>query len=198
MSISEILAKPRPHTIADYEALPEGAPYQLIGGELVMSPAPKPLHQNSALRLARKMADFADIGDAAEVIMSPIDVYFDDGDAYQPDIIVISTERLDIIGEKNVQGAPDIIVEVLSSNAKHDLVEKREVYEAHGVREYWILDPDRKSIDVLENVQGKFGNEFRLYSRGRDGTGSVESKVLEGFSVELAYIFAPFRKKPMA
>jgi Uma2 family endonuclease len=88
------------------------------------------------------------------------------------------------------------IVEVLSSNAKHDLVEKKEVYEASGVREYWIVDSERKSIDVLENVQGKFGNEFRLFSRGRSGVGSVESKVLEGFAIELEYVFAPFRKPP--
>lgn len=183
------------YTLADYEALPEGSPYQLIAGEFVMSPAPKPLHQNSALRLARKMAAFADTSDAGEVIMSPIDVYFDDVDAYQPDIIFIATQHLGIIGEKNIQGAPDIIVEVLSSNAKHDLVEKKDVYEASGVKEYWIVDPDRKSIDVLENVQGKYGNEFRVFSRGRNGTGSVESKVLEGFAIELAYVFAPFRKQ---
>mgnify|MGYP002784240012 CR=1 FL=1 len=77
------------------------------------------------------------------------------------------------------------------------MVDKREMYEFQGVREYWIVDIDRKSIDVLENVQGKFGNEFRLFSRGCGGTASVESKVWEGFSVELAYIFAPLRKKPI-
>lgn len=163
-----------------------------------MSPAPKPYHQKSVGRIYALLDAFVAELQLGEAFLSPIDVYFDNNEAYQPDIIFISTERLDIIGEKNIQGAPDIVVEVLSSNAKYDLVDKREMYESEGVREYWIVDIDRKSIDVLENVQGKFGNEFRLFSRGRGGTGSVESKVLEGFSVELAYIFAPLRKKPIA
>ena len=183
------------YTLADYEMLPEGAPYQLIAGDFVMSPAPKPYHQSNAGRIYVQLLLFTDERDLGVVLMSPIDVYFDQGDAYQPDIVFVSADRLDSIGEKNIQGAPDIIVEVLSSNAKHDLVEKKDVYEASGVKEYWIVDPDRKSIDVLENVQGKYGNEFRVFSRGRNGVGSVESKVLEGFAIELAYVFAPFKKQ---
>jgi Uma2 family endonuclease len=182
------------YTLADYEMLPEGAPYQLIAGDFVMSPAPIPYHQKSVGRIYALLDAFVEEHLLGETFLSPIDVYFDESDAYQPDIIFIATQRLGIIGEKNIQGAPDIIVEVLSSNAKHDLVEKKDVYEASGVKEYWIVDPERKSIDVLENVQGKFGNEFRLFSRGRNGSGSVESKVLEGFAIELAYVFAPFKK----
>ena len=191
-----MLTTSRRYTLADYEALPEGAPYQLIAGSLVMSPAPIPYHQKYVGRIYALLDAFVDDHWLGETFLSPIDVYFNEMDAYQPDIIFIAAHRLGIIGEKNVQGAPDIIVEVLSSNAKHDLVEKKEVYEASGVREYWIVDSERKSIDVLENVQGKFGNEFRLFSRGRSGVGSVESKVLEGFAIELEYVFAPFRKPP--
>lgn len=183
------------YTLADYEALPEGAPYQLIHGELVMSPAPKPIHQTNALRLARIMAAFAEERELGEVFISPIDVYFNDDNAFQPDVVFVSTEQLGIIGETNIQGIPDLVVEILSSNAKRDLVDKKDVYEAFGVKEYWIIDPERKSIDVLENTLGKYGNEFRLYSRARNGEGAVESKVLAGLSVEAAYIFAPIRKK---
>jgi Uma2 family endonuclease len=182
-------------TLADYEALPEGAPYQFITGELIMSPAPKPFHQSSVLRLARGMAAFAEEYELGEVFVSPIDVYFPNGDVYQPDILFISLERLEIIGEKNIQGVPDIVVEVLSSNAAYDLGEKKDTYEAFGVKEYWIIDSERESIDVLENVVGKYGNEFRVYSRGRKGEGAVESNVLHGFSIDLSYVFAPFKKK---
>ncbi len=190
-----MLATAQKYTLADYEALPEGAPYQLIHGELVISPTPTPYHQKILGRILCKVLKFAEQSDLGQVFPSPIDVYFNDDNAYQPDVVFVSTERLDIIGETNVQGAPDLVVEVLSSNAKRDLVDKKDVYEAFGVKEYWIIDPERKSIDVLENTLGKYGNEFRLYSRARNGEGAVESKVLTGLSVEAGYVFAPLHKK---
>jgi Uma2 family endonuclease len=187
-------ATARQHTLADYETLPEGAPFQLIGGRLVMSPAPKLFHQNATLRMVRRIVEFLDDNDIGVVFIAPIDVYLSSANAYQPDLVFIAEGNLDIIGEANIQGVPDLVVEVLSSNASYDLGEKRDVYESCGVREYWIVDPERKSIDVLENVQGKLGNEFRVYSRARQGTGSVESKVLTGFTLDAAYVFAPIRR----
>ncbi|TAE26600.1 MAG: Uma2 family endonuclease [Candidatus Kapaibacterium sp.] len=190
-----MLAIAQKYTLADYEALPEGAPYQLIHGELVVSPTPTVYHQKVLGHTFYEIAKFVERNEHGEVFASPIDVYFNEDNAYQPDVVFVSTKRLDIIGETNIQGAPDLVVEVLSSNAKRDLVDKKDVYEAFGVKEYWILDPERKSIDVLENTLGKYGNEFRLYSRARNGEGAVESKVLAGLSVEAAYIFAPLHKK---
>ena len=190
-----MLVTAQKYTLADYEALPESAPYQLIHGELVMSSAPKPFHQKTTGRIYALFDAFVEEHGLGEVLPSPIDVYFNEDNAYQPDVVFVSTERLNIISETNIQGAPDLVVEVLSSNAKGDLVDKKDVYEAFDVKEYWIIDPERKSIDVLENTLGKYGNEFRLYSRTRNGEGAVESKVLQGLSLEAAYIFAPLHKK---
>jgi Uma2 family endonuclease len=128
------------YTLADYEALPEGAPYQLIAGELVTSPAPKPFHQNSTLRIARQMAAFVEEQDCGVVFISPIDVYLSNEDVYQPDILFIANHHLDMIGETNIQGVPEVIVEVLSSNTRYDTFDKKNVYEACGVREYWLVD----------------------------------------------------------
>jgi Uma2 family endonuclease len=184
---------PRRYTLADYETMPYGPPYyQLIDGELVMSPAPKSFHQTSVMRLSRSLGNFVEKHNAGEVFVSPIDVYFTNTDVYQPDIVFIATERLDIIGEANIQGAPDIVMEMLSSNAKYDLGRKKNVYEAYGVKEYWIIDTKRKSIDILENVLEQQTNEFRLSSQTLNGVGTVQSSVLAGFEITLEYVFAPF------
>jgi Uma2 family endonuclease len=118
------------------------------------------------------------------VYCSPIDVYFSDDEVYQPDIIYISRDRLKNLGMK-IDIAPDLIVEVLSpSNAYHDLVHKKNVYEAHGVKEYWIVDPIEKTIEVFENRDGQFVTIAKAKKSGQ-----VDSKVLRGFTLDSATIF---------
>jgi Uma2 family endonuclease len=171
-------------TYQDYEQLPEGAPYQLIDGELVMSPSPIFYHQRIVLELSTQLNTFVKKNGLGAVVTAPMDVYLADTEIYQPDIIFISNERKHII-EERIKGAPDLIVEVLSpSNAYYDLIHKKNVYETKGVREYWIVDPQEKSIEVFENT----GQEFRSLAKAPQ-TGSVSSKVLKGFEVQLEKIF---------
>jgi Uma2 family endonuclease len=172
-------------TIADYEALPEGAPYQLIDGDLIMNAAPHWFHQKALLKLSRKMADFVEKHDLGEVAFSPIDVYLTEADVYQPDLVFIAKARLGIIVDGRVKGAPDLVVEVLSpSTGYYDIAHKKSIYESSGVKEYWILDYQEEVVEVFENVNG----EFKQLERRRK-KGNVSSKILPGFSVSVESLF---------
>lgn len=174
------------YTYSDYEKLPEGAPYQLIGGELIMTPSPVPYHQIISRRIEYEILKFVEERKLGEVLDAPIDVYFSDTETYQPDIIFISKDRLNIIGEKKIEGAPDLVIEILSpQTAYYDLKQKMRVYEKFLVQEYWIVDPVEKSIEIYENVAGGFKIFSSAYEKGR-----VNSKIFEGFGVELEKIFS--------
>ena len=139
------------YTIEDYRSLPEGAPYQLIGGELVCSPAPSPYHQKVLRNLFFAMWSYASEKGLGELLFSPIDVYLGEGEAYQPGIVFVSRERMEIIKWDGIWGAPDMVIEILSkSTAYYDMRHKKNVYERSGVREYWIVDPYEKSVEVYE------------------------------------------------
>jgi len=173
------------HTYADYEKLPEGAPYQLIGGELVMTPAPTPYHQRISMEIEYALVQFVKATGIGVILDAPIDVYLSETETYQPDIIFISKERLTIIGEKKIEGAPDLVVEILSpATAYYDLRHKMQVYETSGVREYWIVDPVEKTVELYENA----GGVFSIFSKARE-KGSVRSKLLQGFEIDLVKIF---------
>lgn len=91
--------KKKKYTYEDYAKLPEGAPYQLIGGELIITPAPTPYHQRISRKIEFLLIEYVEKNELGEVFDAPIDVYFEETETYQPDIIFISKERLNIIGE---------------------------------------------------------------------------------------------------
>ncbi len=173
------------YTYADYARLPEGAPYQLIHGELVMSPAPSVYHQRLIGRVFRMLDAFVREHDLGEAFVSPIDVYLSEEDTPQPDIAFVANERAGIVGEQQIEGAPDLVVEVLSpSTGYYDLKGKKRLYEAHGVKEYWIVDPKGREVEVYGNTDGG----FVLTARAVD-EGTVASNLLDGFAVNLADLF---------
>ena len=173
------------YTYEDYAQLPEGAPYQLIGGELVMSPSPTPVHQRISHRLNRALDRYVEENALGEIFYAPMDVYLSETDTPQPDILFIAKERLDIIGEKYINGAPDVVMEILSpSTAYNDLKKKKRLYEVSGVKEYWIVDPEAREIEVYTLVDGA----YELFER-ETGQGTITSKLLDGFSVNLVDVF---------
>ncbi len=177
--------KSKRYTYEDYAKLPEGAPYQLIGGELVISPSPVPYHQMVLRNIGFELFKFVKEKGLGEVLYAPIDVYLAETETYQPDIIFISKDRLNIIGEKKIEGPPDLVIEILSeSTAYYDLRHKKKTYEKTGVKEYWIVDPMEKSIEVYKNRDGNFGLIERAEQKG-----TVKSKLLEGFSLKVEEIF---------
>ena len=173
------------YTYEDYASLPEGAPYQLIEGELVMAAAPLPFHQDIVLNIAAPLRAFVSANNVGKVYIAPIDVYLSDANTYQPDIIFIAKSRLEIIGEAKIEGAPDLVVEILSpSTAYYDLKRKKRIYEETGVLEYWIVDPFEKSIEIYENANG-----FQLWQQAQE-QGAITSKLLSGFELTLEQVFA--------
>jgi len=143
----------RTWTAADYQKLEEDVLCQLINGELIMSPAPNPYHQKVLLNLFR-IFDRALYG-KGEIYLSPIDVYFDNKNVYQPDLIFISKEKLEQITKRGIEGTPDLILEVISPASSFiDRNAKKKKYLASGVTEYWIVDPGNKTIEVyLSSVE---------------------------------------------
>lgn len=179
--------RPEQHQAAleRFLALPEGTACQLIAGELVMSPAPIPLHQYIVGHFYAKMLQFIDKSSLGQVFTSPIDVRLNERNIFQPDILFISKEKATLIGERMIEGPPDLVAEVLSpSSAYHDLRTKFRAYEQAGVQEYWIVDPERKSVEVFVNSGGKF--QLRQEA---EGEGAAQSVLLAGLSVDLADIF---------
>lgn len=174
------------YTYEDYALLPEGAPYQLIGGKLVMTPSPTTYHQAISMRLGGWIFAFITAKNLGMVFSAPIDVYFEEKETYQPDIVFVAKDRFQIIEPARINGAPDLVIEILSpSTAYYDLKKKARTYAAHGVKEYWIVDPEDKSVEVYVGQEGKFSLNQRVEAEGK-----VKSLVLQGFEAEAKEIFA--------
>ena len=185
----EIIRKPAPkppESVAEYLAMPEGAPYyQFINGEAIYFPTQTLFHQSILLNVVFSMGGFVKKNNLGHTILSPVDVYFNDREMYMPDIVFVSHERNNVLTEVRIIGAPDIIVEVLSpSTGYYDLSHKKEIYEQEGVREYWLVYPDELRVELLQNTD----NGFIVLNQARKA-GVVRSAVLEGFALEIAEIF---------
>ncbi|WP_340695206.1 Uma2 family endonuclease [Hydrogenobacter thermophilus] len=175
----------RKYTVEDYEKLPEGSPYELIEGELVMSPSPSFEHFKNSKRLFVKLYGLLKKAGKGEVIYAPFDLYLDEEDAYHPDLMVILKGSKAKITSEGVYGSPDVVIEILSpSNAYYDLKIKKNVYEKAGAREYWIIDPIEKSVGIYKNTQ----EGFKMLCRA-EGKGKVFSEVLE-LELEISEVFS--------
>ncbi|MGQ9570484.1 MAG: Uma2 family endonuclease [Thermodesulfovibrionales bacterium] len=143
------LTEKKKYTYEDYLKTPEGERYELIEGELLMTPSPVTKHQRISGKLEFELRKFVTENNLGEVFDAPYDVYFDEENVVQPDILFISKERLNIIGEKNIQGAPDLVIEIISENtAYRDLIQKKKLYAKFGVKEYWIVIPGEELAEV--------------------------------------------------
>ena len=173
-------------TYADYAAMPDdGHRYQVIYGELVMTPAPNEPHQRSLLNLASLIRDHVRTAALGKVYIAPFDVVLSDDNVVQPDLLFISKERLNIITDANVQGAPDLVVEFLSPGTAYlDRTQKRDLYARFAVREYWLVSPEAGTIEVLVLRGGKF-ERLGLFGVGD----SVKSEVLSGLSFKTDVVF---------
>ena len=131
------------------------------------------------------MAAFAERRGLGTIFFSDTDVVLSDTEVVKPDLLFISKEREDIITYENIQGAPDLVVEILSpSTSRRDWNEKRELYAKHGVREYLVMDPSNNIVWRLELKDGSLEITQTYYE---DDT--IESTVIEGFTVAVNDIF---------
>ena len=177
---------PKKFTYRDYLELPEdGKRYEVINGELIMTPAPLTIHQQISLAISARLFNFVNETNCGIVFSAPLDIVLNEINVLQPDILFVSNERKDIITEKNISGAPDLVIEILSpSTAYYDLFDKKELYERFGVKEYWIVDPMRKWIEVYNLKNKKFRQTQKLSQKG-----VLHSAVLKNFELNLQEIF---------
>ena len=145
----------------------DGKRYEVLEGDLIVSPSPKVKHQEIVLRLTR-LLDQADRAERGRLLLAPMDVVLSDRDVVEPDLLFIATDRLGIVTEENVQGAPDLVVEVISEGSRHrDAITKRHIYERHGVRFYWLVDPEEETVRVFELLDGAYGDP-RVLTAGQE------------------------------
>ena len=171
-------------TYADYARIPaDGRRHEIIDGEWYMTPAPNTAHQRVSLRLSVLLHGHVLKHKLGEVFHAPFDVVLSDTDVVQPDVSFVSTGRSPIVTEANARGAPDLVVEILSvSTAAIDRVKKLALYERCGVREYWLVDPASKTVEIHEFASPR---RTRVY----DGGQSFDSAILPGLTVRLAELF---------
>ncbi len=176
----------RLYTYEDYLKIDDNNQYELIGGNLILVPAPKTIHQEISGKIYRKVADFVDHNNLGKVFYAPMDVLLTEKDKPQPDILFVSKERLHIITEANIQGAPDLVIEILSpSTSKWDKVEKSKLYYKHGVQEYWIVDPDGKVIEIFMP-----GEKNWILFQAYDDDDILTSPFLSGLEISLKDILS--------
>jgi Uma2 family endonuclease len=166
----------------------EDAYYELINGEIVKKSAPTPLHQEISFLLSLHFGNYILANRLGKMFTAPVDVYLHEFSHVLPDLIFISTENLAIIDYKDgIIGVPDLVVEIISpSSIYKDRVMKNNDYQAAGVPEYWLVDSKNQAVEVYENIN----KAFHLFSFAAE-TGKIQSKLLQGFELDITTIFPP-------
>ena len=176
----------RPLTVHDYRELPEGPPYyQLIEGDLFMAPSPGLFHQGILGNLYYVLRTYLEKRPLGEVYFAPSDVHLSDLNVYQPDLYFVSNSRKSILSDQGTDGAPDLVVEILSpKTAKLDKGMKRSVYARTGVEELWIVDPELKEVHIyrLEKSADTPAAVCRLKHK-------IETPLFPGLKISVAKIF---------
>ncbi len=179
-----------PFTYDDYKSLPfsETEQYELLGGEILMVPSPGFRHQRISWELEYRLSQHVRERGLGIVADAPLDVVLGEGDdreVAQPDVLFISQERAEIIHDDEVRGAPDLVLEILSpSTADYDRGYKRTLYARAGVREYWIVDPEAETVEVLQLGERGFATVGTFMSPD-----TLTSALLPGLAIPLDDVF---------
>ena len=176
-------------TYEDYLLFPEdGLRHEIIDGEHEVTPSPLTGHQRIVANLFRLLDTFVRERKLGEVFLSPFDVILSNLDIVVPDLLFVSGKRSEVITEKNLQGAPDLIVEILSEGTrKRDEVTKRKLYERFGVGEYWIADPVLETIKVYRQNPKGFERVAELSVEAGD---TLTSPLFPGLAIPLDAVFS--------
>jgi Uma2 family endonuclease len=176
-------------TYDDYVHFPEdGRRHEIIGGAHYVTPAPNTRHQDISFQLTYLLGGFVRERGLGKTYTAPFDVVLSPTSVLQPDLVFVSTRHMDRLTAANLQGAPDLAVEILSDSTRgRDEITKRHLYAQHGVPEYWIIDPAAESVTVhrLEDGDYRRGTEFLAENDDR-----LESPLFPRFSLPLVDLFA--------
>lgn len=153
-------------------------PCELWDGELIMSPAPSFYHQEVVFRFSHWLYDWVSKRNLGKVVNGPIDMVLSPHRVIQPDVVFISSDHFGIIS-KTINGPVDLAVEVISlGDRNRDRIEKRDLYEQYGIKEYWLIDPEAQTVEVLHLENGR----YQLFMRSIPNQ-TAASKLLPGFEV---------------
>ena len=172
-------------TYEDYRNTPDDQRYELLDGALVVLPTPNIAHQRVLGDLSFALHDFVREKRVGAAFLR-VAVVLADTNVVEPDITFVSASGMDIVESDNIRGAPDLVVEIISpSNPERDVVRKRDIYARNGVGEYWIVDPEARSIRVM-TLEGSTYSIIGEYEAGDQLT----SATLKGLGLEVEGVFA--------
>jgi Uma2 family endonuclease len=174
-------------TYADYLRFPDdGLRHEIIDGKHYVTPSPATRHQRISRNLLYLVQHHLESHPIGELFAAPFDALLSDFDIVVPDLLYLSNERSPFLTSKNLQGPPDLVIEILSPSTKsRDRKLKRDLYERVGVQEYWVVDPDKDCIDVYRRSGHAFGEPTSI-SR----TGVLTTPLLPDFELPLARVLA--------
>lgn len=171
---------------ADLELIPpDHNRYEIVDGELFVTPSPRTLHQIIVGNLHTDLMIYVRLNKVGKAFVAPLDVVFTSSTVLIPDIIFVSSDRLNVVGEKNISGAPDLVVEVISDSSRRlDREVKLKQYALYGVAEFWLIDPDGRTIEVFRLSNGVY--ELVSLLGWND---LLHSPLLPGFSVSVSSLW---------
>lgn len=167
----------------------DGLCRELIDGELFVTPSPFMRHQRLVMRLSVSLGVHLDAHpDQGEVFTAPFDVVMSQYDVVEPDVLVVLGDQQDILTEKHIQGAPALVIEILSRDTrKRDETLKRQLFDRQGVREYWMVDPDRNRVIVhRRTIDGSFPLAATFEAARAD---MLSTPLLPGWTLPLGHFF---------
>jgi Uma2 family endonuclease len=182
-------------TFEDFMLFPDdGKRHELIDGEHYVTPSPNLRHQTISGRLFLWIGKYLEDRPVGHVWTAPLDVILSNHDVVEPDLIYVSNERASVVTKQNIQGAPDLIIEILSPGTrKTDEVTKRRVYERCGIGEYWIVDPEHDAIKVYRLDNGKFTLLTELFAENDD---VLKTPLLPDLGITLKLLFRDDAPQP--
>jgi Uma2 family endonuclease len=175
-------------TYDDFLLFPDdGKRHELIDGEHYVTPSPNRKHQAIVWNLIVRIGAYLEANPVGRAFGAPFDVVFSQFDVVEPDLLFISNERLEVLTAKNVQGAPNLVVEVGSPGTRRrDETIKRKLYERCGVEEYWVIDPEIETIAVYRHVGERYQRVLELAGERND---TLTSPLLPALTLPLQRIF---------
>lgn len=175
-------------TYEDYVLFPDdGKRHELIEGEHYVTPSPTTRHQRVLGDIFASLRRYLQTRPIGVVYFAPCDVVLSEQDVVQPDLLYISEARAHIVTDKNIQGAPDLVVEIVSESSRRlDELTKRKFYERFGVEEYWIVDPELDTMKIYTRSGDAFERARELSKETGD---TLESALFPGLSLALAELF---------
>jgi len=173
-------------TYDDLASFPDdGLRREIIDGELIVSPSPRTRHQRLVGRLLLLFGNQLSVADAGEVFVAPLDVVFSNTNVVEPDLLFVANGQTDVVTEKNIQGAPALVIEVVS-DTRMDRVRKRDLYARFGVPEYWVVDPDADRIEVHRQDGSDAYPKPEIFEPGD----TLSYDRIPGLAIDLTTLFA--------